>query len=338
MRYSKSNQVFLAISLFLCGALSAQSVSLKMASQAPESSPIGQGLAKLAAEWSRVSGGTVKLKIYHGGSLGDEESFRQKMNTGLLDAGVFTSQGMSAVVPEFLSFSAPSLFASQDEFNYALDKLGPELRHKLEEHGMIALGLAPSGWIRIFSRTPVASPEDLRKVKLGINPYDNALIQFFKLMDMNIVTVQPSLLLQKMQAKSVDAFYTSPVYFSYQWTSYQGIISSMTDVRLAPFMGCLAMRKQSWEKVPERYRQALLDATARVAKEIESEMMAKEDSIITDLGAHGLNVVKPTARQAEEWQKTFSEGLSTNDSLKLFPPEMIGKIRKVVADYRAGKR
>lgn len=338
MRYSKGTLAVFLASLLASGVSAAQAVNLKMASQAPEASPIGAGLNKLAAEWSRLSGGAVKLKIYHGSSLGDEESFRQKMNTGLLDAAVFTSQGVSAVVPEFLSFSAPSLFANQDEFNYALDKLGPELKKKLEDHGLIAIGIAPSGWIRIFSRTPIASPDELRRIKLGINPYDNSLIQFFKLMNMNVVPTQGSLMLQKMQAKAVDAFYTSPVYFSYQWSSYSNIITSMTDVKLCPFMGCLVMRKQSWEKIPEATRPVLLAATAKVAKEIEAEMISKEDSIIRDLGSHGLLVAKPTPAQAEEWQKTFAAGLSTNDSLKLFPPEMIGKIRLVVAEYRAGKR
>lgn len=321
----------------LCALASAQTVNLKMASQAPESSPIGQGLSKLSAEWSKATGGKVKLRVYHGGSLGDEESFRQKMNTGLLDAGVFTSQGVAAVVPDIMSFSAPSLFADQEEFDYAFSRLGPELERKLEENGFVSLGMEPMGWVRMFSRSPVAVPDDLRRQKLGINPYDSALIQFFKLLGMNVVTVQPTLLLQKMQAKSVDAFYTSPVYFSYQWSSYSGVISSMTDVRLAPFMGCMLIRRQSWERIPEAQRKTLLGVTATVAAEIEAEMMAKEGAIISDLAAHGLNVVRPNERQAAEWQKVFSEALA-KDSLGLFPQQMVAKIRSVIAEYRAGKR
>ncbi len=325
---------FLALVLCLSPLLSAAPLTLKLGSQAPENSPIGRGLIKLAAEWKKASEGQVILKIYHGGSLGDDESLRQKMKTGLIDAGLFTSQAMASIIPEFMSLSAPSLFETQEEFNYALEILKPELEKKLNEKGYSSIAISPGGWVRFFSRYAIASPEDLKKYRMAIDPYESSLIQLFKLLGMNVFPVPNTILLQNVQSKAIDTFYTSPVYFSYQWSSYSKSISYMSDVRIAPFLGCVIVKTQSWEKVPSRYRAPLLELSARIAKEMEVEMIAKENSIIKELSGYGLKVVTPNAREAGLWKEAFSAAVD-NEKVELFPRDMVRKARKAVQDYRA---
>jgi TRAP-type C4-dicarboxylate transport system substrate-binding protein len=322
--------------LVACAAasLSAAPIVLKIASPAPENSPIGQSLIKMAAEWKRVSNGEVTLKIYPGGSLGDSESFWQKIKTGLIDGAIFTSQGMSLVVPEFMSLSAPSLFESQEEFDYALDKLRPSLERLLSDKGYTSIALSPCGWIRIFSRYPIATPDDMRKYKLAVDPNDSSLIQLFKVLGMNVVSNPGAIRLQSMQTKAIDLFYTSPVYFSYQWSSYSKLISSMSDVRIAPFMGCMAMKTASWDKVPEKYRAKIMEVSAAVSKEMTSEMILKENSVIKELSGYGLKVVVPSQDELKQWQSTFTAALDS-DKAGLFPRDMLLQARKAVAEFRA---
>lgn len=326
-----------ALTFLLTVQASALPVTIKLAAQIPENSPIGHGIIKLAGEWKRLSGGNVLLKPYLGGSLGDDESMRQKMNTGFIDAAVLTSSGLAPLVPEFMALSAPSLVRSQDEVPTALAAIKPLLDRGLEEKGFKALAITMGGWVRFFSREPLATPAELKAMRFALSPYDSNLWQLFKVMGVNVVTVPSTTLLQKFQSKSVDVMYSSPVYMSYQWSSYSKSLTSMLDLPICPFLGCVIVRQASWDRVPAALRQALTEATEAVAAEIEAEMISKEESVIKDLSNYGLRVVKPSPAQSKDWMEEFTAALE-NDKEEAFPREAVGLIRKALAERRQGGR
>lgn len=322
---------------FFASVLMAAPITIKIAAQIPENSPIGMGLLKMAAAWKQVSGGTVIMKPFLGGALGDDESMRQKMNTGLLDGAVFTSAGMTPIVQDFMAISAPSLIRDRGEMAAALKAMEPILKRKLDEKGYAVLAMTPGGWIRLFSRSPIATPDDMRKQKLAVSPYDGALLQLFKVLGMNVVTVPSTSMLQQFQSRGVDVMYTSPVYFSYQWSSYSKVITSMTNLRLSPFLGCIIVKKSVWEKVEPATRAAIVEASEKVATAIETEMMSKEETVIKDLASYGLDIVEPTEADSKLWREAFSQAID-NDKVEAFPRESVALIRKAVADYRAQKK
>ena len=65
----------------------APALTIKLGSLAPAGSPWELGLKRVAAEWERISGGTVSVKIYSGGVAGDEPDMVRKIRIGTLNAG-----------------------------------------------------------------------------------------------------------------------------------------------------------------------------------------------------------------------------------------------------------
>jgi TRAP-type C4-dicarboxylate transport system substrate-binding protein len=323
--------------LLAARAASAAPVVIKLATQIPENSPIGHGILKLAGEWKRVSKGEVILKTYMGGALGDDESMRQKLGTKLIDGIVVTNAGMAPLVPEFMALSAPSLIRDEGEVAVALEAIRPVLDKRLSEKGLVPLAIIMGGWIRFFSRAPIASPDDLKSMRFSISPYDVSLLQLFKVMGVNVVTVPYSLQLQKFQSGAVDVMFTSPVYFSYQWSSYAKVITSMTDVPICPFLGCLVLRADAWETVPAGLRADLSATTATVAAEMETEMLEKEKAVMKELSSYGLKIIKPTREQYGEWMEIFSRAVESERS-DAFPREGVDVIRRALEKRRAGKR
>jgi TRAP-type transport system periplasmic protein len=326
-----------AVISFSAFSLAAQTVTLKIASQAPENTPIGSGLAKLAADYKRISNGRVVLKIFHNGSQGDEEGMRQKMNTGLLDGALFDTFGLSHISPEAMALSAPAVIADDKELVLVLAKTTPIIRRHIEEKGYQVGALTTIGWVRFFSRYSIRSPDDLRKYKIAVNPYETELIQLYKLTGLNIVMSPLTTMLQQLQAKSVDVFYTTPTYLAYQWTSFQSVASHMTDLRVCPVVGGIVFRKQSWEKIPPEFREGILAATEAMGDDVSREFAKKESTIVSDLSKNGLILVAVSDSDRLAWRADFAKAVEKGTGT-VFTKEMMDIINSTLAEYRGSTK
>ncbi len=321
----------------IAGFVPAVPVTLKLASQAPENTPIGAGMAKLTAEFKRISGGQVQLKVYHNGSQGDEEGMRQKIDTGFLDGALFDTFGLSHISPEAMALSAPAVIADQDELNYVLKAARPLISDKIADKGYKVLAFATIGWVRFFSRYAIASPKDLRKYRVAVNPYEKELMQLYKLAGLSIVLSPLTTTLQQLQSRSVDVFYTTPMYLSFQWSSYKDVGSKMTGLKVCPVVGGIVLSNRAWDKVPEAARQPILDSAQAVADEISAEFIDKEDSIISELKKYGLTEVAVGPAELAEWRSQFAEAVEKGTG-SVYTREMMDLINGSIADYRKGAR
>src|ERR1700690_381817 len=119
---------FLVLGAVVCALSAAVNVSaltIKLGSLAPVGSPWELGVKKIAAEWERISGGTVTLKIYAGGVAGDEPDMIRKMRIGTLNAALITVTGLQGIFNGVKTLSYPLLVRSDDELSYVLDHMKP---------------------------------------------------------------------------------------------------------------------------------------------------------------------------------------------------------------------
>ena len=58
------------------------------------------------------------------------------------------------------------MYDSYDEVYYVLEKMRPRLESSLEAKGFVVLNWADGGWVHFFTQKPVATPDDLKALKL----------------------------------------------------------------------------------------------------------------------------------------------------------------------------
>ena len=94
-------QLALAVALAVAApAASAQEVTIKLGTLAPNGSTWHNLLKEMGERWAEVSGGRVKLRIYPGGTQGSEGDMVRKMAVGQLQAAAITNVGMHDIVKE----------------------------------------------------------------------------------------------------------------------------------------------------------------------------------------------------------------------------------------------
>ncbi len=323
----------LRLAAILCAfsvAAGASALTIKLGSLAPVGSPWELGAKRLAAEWERISGGTVKVKIYAGGVAGDEPDMMRKMRIGTLNAAMVTVTGLESVYNGVKSLSYPLLLRTDDELLYVLEKMKPLFDAELSRRGFKTVMWSPSGWVYFFSRGPVVTPDDLRRQKLWVWSGDPDEVQAYQAGGFQTVSVAATDLMTSLQGGMIDAFVTSPlVSASNQWF---GIASNMCDMKIAPLWGGVVVSMKSWSAIPADLQPRLLEAAQKIADSLQAELLQADGQAIGVMKKYGLKVREITPAQEAVWtdlfQRTFSSLIGRS-----YDRDTIDKVKAYLDEY-----
>ena len=148
------SRILLTVLIFcICLSIPASALTIKLGSLAPEASPWGKALKKLAAEWNSISRGRVNVKIFPGGIAGGEFDMIRKIRINQLQAAAITGIGLGTISTDIVIVQLPFLVKDDDELNYVLEKMRPTFDKIIEEKGFKLLEYTMAGW-RTWQRIP----------------------------------------------------------------------------------------------------------------------------------------------------------------------------------------
>jgi TRAP-type C4-dicarboxylate transport system substrate-binding protein len=279
----------------------AQQVVIKMATLVPEGSSWHLILKEMADKWKTVSGGRVVVRLYAGGVAGDDGDVVRKMRLGTLNAGVLTEVGISDIDRSVLALSVPLLFSSYEEVDAALEKMRPSLEAKMAAKGFVVLDWLDGGWSHIFAQKPVATPDDLKPLKLFTPAGDPQAVEVYKAAGFNPVPLPTTELSTALQTGLVNAVQVPPQVAVI--TQYYTHAKYMTDLKWLLLLGATVVSKSTWDKVPADARPALLEAAREAGRRLRAEIRQGGDRDVEAMKKRGLVVVPVDSRARELWRK-----------------------------------
>jgi TRAP-type transport system periplasmic protein len=279
----------------------AQTVRVKMATLVPDGSSWHLVLKKTAEDWKRLSGGKVTVTIFAGGVMGDDPDVVRKMRLGTVQAGVLTSVGVAEIDRSVSALSVPMLFSSYDEAYGVLGQLSPRLEANLAAKGFIVLNWADGGWVRFFTQKPVATPDDLRALKLFTWAGDNEAIEIWKGARFTPVPLQVPDLPTALQTGLVSALGAPPQVAIL--SQYYVHAKNVTDLPWQLLFGATLINKTTWEQIPAELRPALLASARTAGESLREQIHATETRDIEAMKRNGLRVVAVDTRARALWQQ-----------------------------------
>jgi TRAP-type C4-dicarboxylate transport system substrate-binding protein len=251
--------------------------TVKTATLAPKSSVWYNELAQMASDWRRVSGGRVDMTIYEGGTQGDEGDVIRKIQFNQLQAAAVTAVGIAPIDEAFYAFTTPLFFQSTDELFCVMDRMTPLFEKRLEAKGFVLLSMGYAGWVHAFSRKPIESLADLKRMKVFTSTGDSKTVQWYKENGFNPVPLASTDMLTALQTGQVEVVPATPLgALTLQWYTQAPY---MLDVGIAPLPGAQIISKRAWDNLPADLKPALKEAArglwARVrAKVPDSDVRA----------------------------------------------------------------
>ncbi len=272
------------------GAARAQGVVVKMATLVPDGSPWHGILKEMAEEWKRASGGAVTVRIYAGGVAGDDADVVRKMRLGTLNAGLLSSVGLADIDRSVYAMEVPMAFADYREFDAVLARMSPEIEKALDAKGFVLLDWADGGWVKFFCKSPVATPDDLKKQKLFAWAGDTEAVEIWKAAGFNPVPLPSTEISTALQTGLINALPTTPqAALLLGWFNQA---KNMTDLNWAVLLGGIVISKAAWAQVPEVSRAALLASAHRAGARLREETRRRGGLDLDAMKARGLSVIQ----------------------------------------------
>jgi TRAP-type C4-dicarboxylate transport system substrate-binding protein len=295
----------LLVALLLLSAVIGQAQVVKLGSITPSGSPWDDALRQLSGEWARISGGSVDLKIFAGGVVGDEPDMIRKLRIGQLQAAVLTANSLNSIYSGTLAAAAPLLTRTDEEFSYVFKGMQPLMEEELSNRGFTVLMWAEAGWTYFFSRDPLLTLDDLREQRMWVWDAQTEHVSTWQQAGFSVVVLPSTEVLTALQSGMVDAFGTSPMAAaSMQWF---GVAQHMSELRFAPLFGAVVISDRTWQRVPENLRPRLLAAARQIGADISDGGLAGDRDAIAVMSQFGLTVHPASEDLLDAWEQLIDE-------------------------------
>ena len=304
-------------------------LTLKLGTLAPEHSSWDNILQEMGNQWKKAG---VKLKIFGNGVLGDEPDIITKMRINQIQVAVVTVVGLAKIDKAVEVLSIPMLYKDYAESDYVRAKLQPLLEKRLEAKGFKVLNWGEAGWVYFFGKTPILTPDDLKKMKLFIWGDDADTMNIWQSAGYSPIPLSATDILPNLQTGMINCFDTTPIAaLSFQWFA---LAKQMTDMKWCPLVGATIITTKAWEKIPAASRPAILEAAAVAGKGFRDDIRKNSDKAIDVMKEKGLVVHEITDDQYAQWQKLF-QSVYPQISGTVVPADIMKLAIQTRDEYRA---
>ena len=319
----------------LSGQLYAKTYTLKFATLMPT----GTSWTKLLDEWVQEvedkSEGRLKFRMYPGGVMGDEPDVLRKIRKRQLHGGMFTGYGIGRIYSPARVLEVPFLFKNTDESDYVRTQMMPELEKGFRESGFELLGWPEVGFIHFFSKQPIASMDDIRKLNIWLWQGDPLGEAFFKAAAIDPVPLSVIDVYTQLSARhgSIDTVYISSFgAIALQWYTK---LNYASRIPFTNAIGGLVVSNHFFNKLPQDLQQLLKTTGKKLGDDIRLRAREENEKSLAILEKNGI-----------EFMFDWSD-VDMNDMLEIrdmaakhleetnyIPAATFARAQKLVTDFR----
>lgn len=285
--------------------LMGKKIIIKMATLAPEGTEWHSMLVEMGQKWKEATDGTVELRIYPGGVVGDERDMIRKIRIGQIHAAAITTEGLSELNQDIYALIIPLLFDNWDDVDWIRERLEDDLIAGIEKSGFKLLTWTDIGWVHWFTKDPMKLPEDLKGRKIFNWAGEFKTLQLWKSGGFHAVQLASIDILSGLQTGLINAIGTNPmVALASQWF---GIANHMLDMRWGLLTGGIVIDKRIWEKIDPEYHEKMLEIVAEIDKKQRKTGRYKDGESIEVMKQHGLKVHEISEEDLQYWKEYVKE-------------------------------
>jgi TRAP-type transport system periplasmic protein len=315
--------------------LAAAPSKIRLGTLVPKGSSYYRQLQAMGEAWRTASNGAITLTIYPDGSMGGEAEMVRRIRQGQLHAGLLTAVGLSLIEPGVSGMQdLPMMFRDLGDVEFVSQKLAPMMEKRLEDKGFKTLFWADAGWVRFFSRTPVRTPDDLKKLKLFVWAGDPEQFALMRDLGLKPVALETNDILPGIKTGMIDAVPMPP--FVALASQLDTAAPHMLALNYGPLVGAAVVSKAVWESVPEGIRAEMMKAATAAGAEIQRASRREADEAVAAMEKRGLKVHKPSASDEAAW-RALMEKAYPGIRGKLVPADIFDEVKKLLEARHAEK-
>ena len=323
------NRLALA-ALLAATSASAQTVKIKLGTLAPQGSTWHQLLQQMGQDFAKASDGKVELKIYAGGTQGNEGEMIRSMSFGKLQAASVTAVGLHEITPEPQAEDVPFMIDSYDEYDWVHERIRKQLEDAVLKKGYQVLQWGEVGFVYLFSTQPYRTPGEFGQGKVFTWNGDPGAEAAWKAAGFHPVVLSSTDLVSSLTTGMINIVGESPLY-AYTTNLYSKA-NHMLDMHWGFLTGATIVKRDTWEKIPADLRAKLLAIAEDYGKRTRDDVRKQNEDAIEQMKKRGLQVEQPS--NVEDWSKAAAAASAVVRG-KVVPAATFDEVKKLRDEFRA---
>jgi len=315
-------------------AAPAAAATLKIATLSPEGSAWMKVLRQHGREVEKRTGGSVKMKFYPGGVMGDDKAVLRKMRVGQLHGAVVTAGGLVQAYPDIALYNLPMLFADEAEVDAVRQVMDERLMAGLQQEKFVGFGIAEVGFAYPMTQEPATSVAQLRQSKVWTPDNDIGAMRGFEAFKISPIPLPMADVLAGLQTGLIDSVAAPPIgTIALQWHTQVGYA---LDVPLIYVYGLFAITQRPFNRLSEAEQVIVREEMAMAVAAVDKSARADHTSAKAALRSQGIEWLKPSAAEAQEWSAMAAAARDDLVASGYVSTQIYQQTLRVLEQYRNG--
>jgi len=308
-------------------------VQLKIATLAPDGSFWMKEMHKAAGDIEKATSGRVKLRLYPGGTMGNDQAVMRKMRIGQLQGGMVTGQSLANITRDLQAYGLPFLFSSYEEVDAVRDKMDARLLQSLESKGYISFGVIEGGFVYILSKSPARDLDEFKGKKAWTPEGDVIAEAIYEAAGISPVPLPLSDVLTGLQTGLIDTVAGPPVAaVALQWftrTKY------LTDLPILYSYGSIIISKKAFGKIAPEDRETVRKILSDVSTRLNERTRLDNIEARKALEKQGIEFLSVDSEALRQWRKIAVDATTALRKEGKVPSDLLDEIEKLLAESRS---
>jgi TRAP-type transport system periplasmic protein len=337
VRFALACALFSLLAALTPRPVSAQEFTMKIATVAPDNTPWSEQLKRYKKNVEEKTNGRIKVKVFLGGTLGDENSSVTKAIRGHIEAVGASTGALASQIPELNVVELPYLFRSFAEADYVIDNvLTKPMEEVFRQYGLV-LGFWSENGYRHFGTKDkfVRSPGDLKGKKMR-SQESPVHLEMYKAYGASPVPIATTEVLTALQTGTVDGFDQALLYAIA--ASWHKTIKFYTVSNHIYQPAIIAYNKQWFDKLPADLQKVLIEEGRAIQMKGRKNIRKILPDLLEVLKAEKVQVYELNAAERDVFEKaSMPVRASFRKKQGKKAAALLDAVEKGLADYRAGK-
>jgi len=310
-----------------------ETYELKIATVAPDKTPWADLLKDYKKSVEAASGGRIKVRVFLGGTMGDENETVRMTARGELQ-GVGASTGaVASLIEELSAIEIPFLFANANEADFVLDKylLAP-MEKKFRTKGLVLGFWSENGFRHFGAGFEIKSPDQLKNKKMR-SQESFVHIEMWKTFGASASAIPTTEVTTALKTGSVQGFDQALLYMVAG--AWHTSIKHMTLSAHIYQPAVIAFNQAWFDKLPADLQKILVDEGRKIVRPGRAAIRKMNPELVKIVQNAGVKVYTLTAAERAAFEARTASVRDKVKAKSASVKEIVEIIEKGLADYRS---
>ncbi|WLD57096.1 TRAP transporter substrate-binding protein DctP [Salinispirillum sp. LH 10-3-1] len=264
--------------------------------------------------------GRVRLQIYPGGVMGDDQAVQRRIRIGQLDGMVAQSGAISNLHGDLQLYSLPFLFDSPADVDRLREQWDSKLLDRLNSLGWQGYGPIDGGFAYIMSQDPIQNKQDLNSARLWV-PANSTAPLFAQALGVRPIALPIGEVLTSLTTGGIDSIVSPvPAALTLQWFSR---VDYLVNQPVIYTYALVLLSERSFRGISDADRDVIDAALSRYAADMDNRSRRDNAAALNAIEQQNVRILPSNesiresflASRADVYRLLRDQGALSNDGL-----------------------